>query len=151
MKSALSLLFLLLSFTAAFGQTVTFAWEDQPPGTPEVTGYRIYQVIKTQVNPEGPETITYTQANEAPIPGDARQWTTTKATAGTTWTIRAYNAGGEAPDSEHFTIPAPPAQVPGFRTIALVVESSPDLLKWASHAVLQVAAVPPHQFFRLRF
>lgn len=138
------------SFASAQGQ-VTFAWEDQPPGTPEVSGYRIYQVVKESPTPEGPEIITYTQQNTEKIPAEARQWTTTKATPGTTWTIRAYNAGGEAPDSEHFTIPAPPAPVPGFKTVALVVESSPDMLKWGIHAVMQVAAIPPQQFFRLRF
>lgn len=146
----LILLATLLFATAAAAQ-VTFAWDDQPPDSPEVAGYRIYQVIKSQPAPEGPEIITYQQANTERIGADVRQWTTDKATAGTTWTIRAYNAGGEGPDSEWITVPPPPAAVPGFKTIALVVESSPDLLKWGTHAVFQVAAIPPQQFFRLRF
>lgn len=149
MKTITTILALVLA--AAAQAQITFAWDDQPPGTPAVAGYRIYQVIKAQPEPEGPEIITYQQANTEPIPATARQWTTDKALPGTTWTIRAFNAGGEAPDSTWIEIPQPPAAVPGFKTIALIVESSPDLFRWATHAVLQVAAIPPAQFYRLRW
>lgn len=145
------ILALLVTAITSLAAPVTFQWDDQPPGTPEISGYRIYQVIKSGASGDTPETITYQQANTEPIPPTARQWTTENAAPGTTWTIRAYNIAGEGPDSGWIEIPSPPTAVPGFRTLSLVVESSPDLFKWGTHAILSVAAVPPQKFYRLRW
>jgi hypothetical protein len=143
------ILFILLILRSPLMGAVTFQWDDQPPNTPTVDGYRIYQIIKTQPTPEGPEIITYQQA--ARVAPEIRTWTTDLATQGTVWTIRPYNIGGEGPDSTWIEIPAPPAQVPGFRTVSLVVESSPNLIKWGTLAVLHVTQQQKEQYFRLRF
>lgn len=142
---------LMFFVSAAANAAVTFQWPDQPPGSPPVEGYRVYQVIKTQPSPEGPEIITYQQANTTKIGADVRSWTTDLATAGTIWTIRAYNVGGEGPDSQWFEVPAPPAQVPEFKAIALLVQSSPDMIKWGTIAVINVSKEQRQQFFRLNF
>jgi len=149
MKPYSLILVLLLMLWSPLMGAVTFQWDDQPPGTPAVEGYRIYQIIKTQPTPEGPEIITYQQV--ARLAPEIRTWTTDLATQGTIWTIKPYNIGGEGPDSVWVEIPAPPAQVPGFRSIALVVESSPNLINWGTLAVLHVSQQQKDQFFRLRF
>lgn len=147
----IALWILIFSAAAQAQQPITFQWGDQPPGTPEVSGYRIYKVNKEFPTPEGPEIVTYTQVNAEAIPGTARSYTLNTAQPGESYTIRAYNAGGDGPHSEPFTIPAPPAAVPEFKAVALIVESSPDFIKWGTYAVLNVAAIPPAQFFRLRW
>lgn len=144
------ILILLVLFAPFLGAVpLTLVWPDQPPNTPEVDGYRIYQVIKTQASPTEPEVITYQQVNTVKIAKEARQFTIENAPSGATYTIRAYNAGGEGPDSVHFTMPAPPAQVPGLDALKLTVEASPNLMTWGAIAVINVDKSPKSHFYRL--
>jgi hypothetical protein len=149
-RSAIALFF--LTALAALAGPVNIAWNDPGPGTPVVEGYNFYQVVKVPAADPLPETITYVKNNVEPIPAGSRQYTIPDAADGSTWTLRAFNVAGESPDSEWLTIVGgPPAAPTGVKQIALIVESSPDMLKWGAHAVLQIAAVPPQQFFRLRW
>lgn len=152
MKTEIRLLLfaLLLTFTAiAQAAPLTLTWPDQPPGSPPVDGYRIYRVVTEQASPEGPEVVTYNQVNTERIPAEARQYTIPEAPTGSTYTVRAYNVGGEGPDSVHFTMPAPPAQVPGLDALKLLVEVSRDLVGWDTLAVLSIDKKQPEAFYRL--
>lgn len=148
---ALIALAILLFSTAAQAAPLTLTWPDQPPNSPPVDGYRIYRVVKEQASPEGPEVITYQQVNAERIPAEARQYTIAEAPTGSTYTIRAYNVGGEGPDSVHFTMPAPPAQVPSLDALKLLVQVSRDLVGWDTLAVVNIEKKEPGEFFRLNW
>lgn len=148
---ALIALAILLIATAAQAAPLTLTWPDQPAGSPPVDGYRIYRVVKETPTPEGPEIITYQQVNSERIDETKRQYTIADAPTGSTYTIRAFNVGGEGPDSPHFTMPAPPAQVPGLDALKLLVEVSRDLVGWDTYAVLTLDRKEPGEFFRLNW
>lgn len=141
----------LLASTAVQAAPLTLTWPDQPPGSPPVDGYRIYRVVTEQPTPEGPEIVTYNQVNTERIPNTARQYTIPDAPTGSTYTIRAFNVGGEGPDSPHFTMPAPPAQVPGLDALKLLVEVSKDLVGWGTLATITVEKKDPGAFYRLNW
>lgn len=139
----------LIFAAAAQAAPLTLTWPDQPPGSPPVDGYRIYRVITEQPDPEGPEIITYQQVNTERIDETKRQYTIADAPTGSTYIIRAYNVGGEGPPSVAFTMPAPPAAVPGLDALKLLVEVSRDLVGWDTLAVLSIDKKQPEAFYRL--
>lgn len=151
MKIILRFLSLIMFLAAAFATSaraqnpITIQWDDPVPGSPQVDVYRLYKVTKVD------DVVTYTQLNDDAIAGAARQYTTTKTSPGMVLTLRAANSVGESDDSTWLTLPSKPEPPQGLRTMKLVVEASPDLINWGAHAVLAVAAVPPQQFFRLRW